>query len=610
MLDAIRKILDLLDSRERRNTVLLFGLMLGMGIMEVLGAISVLPFVAVVANSEVVEKNEYLRGIYEYFAFTNSQSFLVFLGLCTFVLVVGRLGFTALTHWAIARFSNMRGYTLSSRLLRGYMGRPYSFFLNRHSADLAKTVLSEVTQVIRKSLMPALELAAYGLMALLLIGLIVVVDPLVALSAILGLGGAYMLIYFSMRHYITRIGVDRVVSNRARFQMAQEALGGIKDVKILGLEEGYINAFSQPAKRFARVQTRSRIIGELPQFGMRAIVFGGILILVVSLIIVHDGNLGNVLPMITLYAYVGNRLIPALQKVYRASVSLRFGKHALDVLHEDLLKTGQTGVSPTTRMFKSLPEPVRLERDLVLDNVRYTYPGGENAALQDLSLVIKARSTVGIVGGTGAGKTTVVDLILCLLEPQVGKLLVDGQSIKGETTRAWQRNLGYVPQSIFLSDDSVAANIAFGVPKNEIDRQIVEYAARIAELHEFVVNEMPQGYDTLVGERGIRLSGGQRQRIGIARALYHDPGVLVLDEATSALDNVTEKAVMDAVHNLAHRKTIIIIAHRLTTVRECDEIVLLEHGRLLDQGTYNELAARNRRFRAMAGLIGEVVEGG
>jgi len=601
ILETIKKFLELLDARERRNVMLLFCMMIGTGVMEVVGVVSVVPFIAVVAKPELIETNEYLSAIYAFLGFSDFDSFLIFLGLCVFTLLIVRLAFTALTQWAIIRFSNMRSYTLSSRLLRSYMNRPYSFFLDRHSSDLGKNLLSEVSLVIGKGLMPALNLTSYALVALLLIGLVVAVNPMVAFTGIVVLGGAYGLIYLSLRRYTAQLGIERVQCNSARFRVAQEALNGIKEVKVLGLEDGYIRGFSQPAKRLARVQARSKIIGDMPQYFMRAVVFGSMLILVIIMIGAYDGDLGSALPIIAVYAYAGNRLIPALQNIYKGVLSLRFGKYALDNLHNELVKSAcAEGLSNTITGINRPPIP--LTRELELECVRFVYPGAEKPALYDLSLSIPACTTVGLVGETGAGKTTVVDLILGLLEPQTGKLLVDGQHITGKDLRAWQRNIGYVPQSIFLSDDSLAANVAFGVPENKIDWQAVEHASRIAELHEFVVNEMPQGYATLVGERGVRLSGGQRQRIGIARALYQDPGVLVFDEATSALDNVTEKAVMDAVHNLAHRKTIIIIAHRLSTVRECDKIFMLDHGRLLDKGTYNELAARNPRFRAMAGL--------
>lgn len=600
MLDTFYKICDLLDAQERRKALLLFGMMLVMGLLETIGVGSVMPFVSVVANPSVLESNVYLAAVYDGLGFASTDAFLVFLGGAVFVLVVGSLAFKALTHWAMARYTHMRSYTLSSRLLRGYLGRPYSFFLDRHSSDLGKSVLSEVQQVIKQALLPAMHLMANAVVAIFLIALVVTVDPLVAVSAVVVLGGAYALIYLVLRRYISRIGAERVRANRARFQVAQEALGGIKDVKVLGLEDGYIRSFRRPASRFARVQANNQIIGQMPQFALQALMFGGMLLLLVGLLITREGALEEVLPIVALYALAGSRLMPALQQIYKALTAMRFGGPALDTLHKDLVETEQAGASITSEVMGKPPEPIRLHEQIQLDCVQYTYPGAGRLALDELSLTIPARITVGLVGGTGAGKTTAVDLILGLLEPTRGRLLVDGRPIAGKDLRAWQRNIGYVPQSIFLTDDTVAANIAFGVPNEKIDQEAVERAAHVAELHEFVTNEMPDGYATMVGERGVRLSGGQRQRIGIARALYHNPDVLVLDEATSALDNLTEKAVMDAVHNLGHRKTIIIIAHRLSTVRECDHIFMLGHGQLIAQGRYDELLESNNTFRAMA----------
>ncbi len=600
MIDIYRKIRDLLDARERRMAMLLFGMMLIMGLLEIVSVASVMPFIAVLAKPEVVHTNPYFNKVYQYLGFENTNDFLVFLGIVLFVLLVGGLAFKALTQWATARYVQMRNYSLSSRLLRGYLNRPYSFFLNRHSADLGKTVLSEVGAVINKGLMPAMELVANAIVATLIVSLIVAVNPMVAIIALVVLGGAYAAIYFSLRNYLSRIGADRVRVNQQRFQITQEAMGGIKDVKILGLEDGYIQTYRNPASRLARISAMEKLIGEVPQFAMQAIVYGGMLILLLTLLVARDGDLGEVLPLMALYALAGSRLNPALQLLYKAFTALRFGKPALDVLHKDLVETDSIGDAPDTATDDEPVEPIRLLREVKLDNVTYRYPQAEGPTLKELTLAIPARTTVGLVGSTGAGKTTAVDLILALLTPQHGDLRVDGVAITGDAVRAWQRNLGYVPQHIFLTDDTVAANIAFGKPPEEIDYEAVERAARIAELHDFVTQEMPKGYKTMVGERGVRLSGGQRQRIAIARALYHDPDVLILDEATSALDNLTEKAVMDAVHNLGHRKTIILIAHRLTTVQACDVIFLLERGRLKASGTFAELAERDKQFRLMA----------
>jgi len=289
-------------------------------------------------------------------------------------------------------------------------------------------------------------------------------------------------------------------------------------------------------------------------------------------------------------------MFPAVQQVYQSLAWLRSSRTVLDRVHSDMQEA--TGQLPPTR---GAIGGLFLEKQLELSHVVYAYPATDRPALHGLSLTIQARTTVGIVGGTGAGKTTAVDVMLGLLTPQKGALKVDGVPITSDHMRAWQNTIGYVPQQIFLVDDSVAANIAFGIPADQVDHAAVEQAAKVANLHDFIMSELPQGYQTFVGERGVRLSGGQRQRIGIARALYHDPNVLILDEATSALDNLTERAVMEAVHNLSHEKTIIMIAHRLSTVKDCDTIFLMEKGRLVAQGRYDELAAENETFRRMTG---------
>ena len=289
--------------------------------------------------------------------------------------------------------------------------------------------------------------------------------------------------------------------------------------------------------------------------------------------------------------------MPALQGIYGQLARLRYTEPTLDNLHRDTQALGFVEES------NHACERMGLKSNFELCDVQYSYPSARRATLQHMNLSIPARTTVALVGSSGSGKTTVADLFLGLLRPDAGCLKVDGQEITVTNIRAWQRTLGYVPQHIYLTDETVAANIAFGLPGNKIERAKVERAARIANLHEFVMAELPDGYDTTVGERGVRLSGGQRQRIGIARALYHDPEVIILDEATSALDNQTERVVMDAVSNLSHSKTVILIAHRLTTVQQCDRIYVLEHGRIVGCGSYDQLMTSNEIFRQIAGAI-------
>lgn len=613
-MSTYRKILSLLTPRERRRGCLLLCMILIMAVLDTVGVASIMPFMSVLGNPGVVETNRWLNMAYSRLGFSDPKTFLFFLGAVVLTALVVSIAFKALTQWALLRFTHMRNYSLSCRLFQGYLGRPYTWFLNRHSADLGKSVLSEVQQVIVNVFTPAMQLLAHGTVALFLITLLIVVDPFLALVVALILCGAYFLVYMTIRRYLSRIGTDRVAANQERFQVAQEALGGIKEVKIFGREASFFSRFTGPARRFSRHQANSQIAAQMPRYILEMVAFGGILMIALYLFRSHD-HFNRVLPLLAVYAFAGYRLMPALQNVYQQLSKLRFGLPALDALYKDNLEL--QGNEPLSK--GPLPAPLAPRTAITLKDIYFTYPGAHAPVLKALDLHIPARSTVGLVGATGSGKTTTVDLILGLLIPQSGQLLVDEKPIvhnpaqrsatrynqqstinNQQSIRSWQRALGYVPQFIYLADDTVAANIGFGIPPGDIDMDAVIRAAKIAELHDFVTGDLQKGYKTLVGERGVRLSGGQRQRIGIARALYHDPDVLIFDEATSSLDNLTEKAVMKAVHNLGKAKTIILIAHRLTTVKDCDLIYLLEHGKLKAKGTYEELMEQDAGFRKMA----------
>ena len=596
MRDTFRKLMDLLDARERRRFWVLMVMLLLMGLANMAGVASVLPFLAVLAKPEVVQENAVLAALYAWSGAPAPLDFLLWLGVAAVVAYVGGLAFKAGATWALLRFGAMRTHSLSMRMLRGYLAQPYPWFLGRHSADLTKSVLSEVSQVTNGVLIPMLNLLSNAVVVAFLLALLVAVNPAIAAAVAVLLGGVYGLIYRLMRARLARLGEDRLAANRARFRTAQEGLAGIKEIKVLSLENSVLRRFSGPSRRMASAIAASAAVNDVPKHLLEALAFGGMMVVVLVLAFLNEGDLGGILPVAGVYALAGSRLSPALQQIYRHLSQMRFNQHALDALHADFAAAPEAGPPPPPA------EPIRLSERLALEEVDYAYPGAERGALRGLSLAFRANATIGIVGGTGAGKTTAIDVIMGLLEPQKGALRVDGRVIGSDAERrAWRRSIGYVPQHIFLVDDSVAANIAFGLPHDEIDRAAVERAARMAELHRFVTEELPQGYDTKVGDRGVRLSGGQRQRIGIARALYHDPDMLVLDEATSALDNLTERAVMEAVSHLGGAKTIVMIAHRLTTVETCDEIFLLEQGRVAARGSYAELIEQSPAFRAMAG---------
>lgn len=585
----LSNIYALLTPQERRKGYLLLLMLLITALFDVIGVASITPFVAVLSKPELIDSNGYLRFAHTYMGSPDLKDFQIFLSLVFFICLLFSVGFKLLTTLFLVRFTYMQQYSLSKRLVTGYLYQPYVWFLNRHSADLGKTVLSEVDQVISEALMPLLNLIAQVIFVLTLLVLLVLVDPILAFAVIIFFSAIYGGIYSLLRSRIFRVGRDRVHANRMRFAILAEAFSGIKDIKVHGLESVFVSRFEGPALIFSSNKAFAQATSQLPRFVLEVLVFGGILLLVLVLTKV-SGGFDEAIPIVTLYAFAGYRLMPAMQQIYASLNTLRFSRHALTNLHKEMDVLSQTCSIITTG------ERVELKRAITLNNISYTYPLAQAATLKKLTLNIPAHSTVGFVGPTGSGKTTSADVILGLLEPQEGQLLIDGVAITRENRSAWQRNIGYVPQVIYLSDDTVAANIAFGVAEDQIDQCAVERAARIANLHDFVSSELSLGYKTHIGERGVRLSGGQRQRIGIARALYRNPTVLILDEATSALDNLTERAVMEAVHNLSHQITIIIIAHRLSTVKACDTIFLLNKGAVAGYGTYEQLQVSNEYF--------------
>jgi ATP-binding cassette, subfamily B, bacterial PglK len=594
-MQTFKKFLFLLTPQERKRGRLLSIMIIIMALLDMVGVASILPFMAILTNPGLVETNFILNSMFQasnIFGVENNQQFIFALGVLIFVILVISLTFKALTTYVQVRFLQMCEYSIGKRLVEGYLHQPYSWFLSRHSADLGKTILSEVSTIIGNGMRPLMELFANGVVTVALITLLIIADSKIALIVGLSLGGVYGLIFYFLRKYLNRTGEERLRSNQLRFTAISEAFSAVKEIKVGGLEKTYIKNFSNSAKIFAQTQASSQVISLLPRFILEAIAFGGIL-LIILYTMQQTGSFNNALPIISLYVFAGYRLIPALQKIYASFTSLTFVSPSLNKLHDDLknLKPFNENQDQDVLIFN---------KTITLKNIYYNYPNASRTASKDISLSIPAKSTVGLVGATGSGKTTMVDIILGLLEPQKGTLEVDGKIITKQNSRSWQRSIGYVPQHIYLTDNSIAANIAFGVEPKDINQDLVEKASKIANLHNFVIDELPKQYQTTIGERGVRLSGGQRQRIGIARALYHDPKVLILDEATSALDNQTEKIVMDAIKNLSKDITTILIAHRLNTVKKCDKIYLLKNGEIENEGPFEKLINVNEDFRKNA----------
>lgn len=600
---TIFKLISLFTPHERRRLIPLTIAILVMSALEVAGISSLGPFMAVVADPGVIESNRLLSAAYDLGGFNTSRAFLIALGLAVFVVVLIATAFKMLVLYALYRFVGNRRYTLGLRLFRQYLYQPYSYFLDHNTSELSKNLLTEVDQVINGVLRPLMESFAKGVLAVSILIFLIVTNPWVALGAAGVMGTMYGSIYAFVRPRLMRHGVELRESNRLRFKAAGEAFGAIKDVKILGKEPSFARMYGVGARRFARTQAAKQILSTLPAHAMQSMSVGFAIALVVIMLTTTD-SLVTVLPLLAIYAFAVQRMMPNLQTVFQGVAQIRYYGHTVDALHRDMTGMPLPPDLPDHRAMRTTPEVRPFRESIEISNLSFRYPTSREMVLAGVNLSIRKNTTVGFVGTTGCGKTTLVDVIMGLLEPAEGAVKADGTTVSPPTEEMpigpWQRNFGYVPQQIYLGDDTVAANIALGIPEDMRSQEAVEHAARVANLHDFVVTELPNGYDTVVGERGIRLSGGQRQRVGIARALYHDPDILVMDEATSALDSVTEDAVMDAIHNLMHTKTIVIIAHRITTVRECDTICLMERGSIVAQGSYDELIQGNERFRAMA----------
>jgi len=592
----LKKLYSLLNAEERRKAAVVCLLLMIVSVVEVAGVASILPLIGVIANPEIIDSNHYLSYIYNAFSFTSHQSFIIFLGICFLGILIAGLAIQAVGVWVLLRFSFMRSYTWSLRLFTDYLRQPYEWFISRHSAQLTTSVLGEVRQVVSGVLIPTLHIIASVFTSLMLFVLLIITDPLLAMAAGISLGSLYFVISFFLAKRVRNYGQEQHTAQRQRQRVVQETFGGIKDIKIAGIEDVRANTFSGPAYVWAHTQIKVGMAVQLPHLLTQAFLFGGMLLILLYLVLFY-GGLQEALPVIALFAFATYRLMPNIQKIYANISTINQHKAVFDSISEDIKRKDSKNQSNEKMDYSR--ESLGLKDTLELDNLTYSYPSETKCAVKNISINIPAKSMIGFVGSSGSGKTTLVDLILGLLRPSSGTLNVDGHVINDARLRAWQRTIGYVPQQIFLTDDTVSANIAFGVPKRKLSQQRVEEAAKAANIHDFIVSQLPQGYETTVGDKGVRLSGGQRQRLGIARALYHDPDVLIFDEATSALDNLTEQAVMEAVNKLGSIKTIIIIAHRLSTVQKCDCIYVLNAGEIEDKGTYDELLISSSHFQTL-----------
>ena len=574
MYDVLRRAIIGIDSGGLRKLWFLGFAMSASGVLDVVGVGSIIPFTTLLVQPDIVVSNPYFAHAMTWTGASSPRELTIFLGLGTLAFLVVVNALQMWTVWLLLDFTWSEGRKLSARLLESYLARPYAWFLRRHTSGLLNMLFQEVQRTIGSVLDPALVIVARGVAALCLVGFLIYLNPVVALGATILFGGAYGTLYLVLRPYITRTSIEAKQAREETHKVATEALNAIKDVKLNGLARFMLARYDIPSHAMARREAVTRMLANAPRYLLEIVALGGFIVGALFLAApAHEQ--GSAVPLLAAYAFAGYRLMPSLQQIYASVTHLRYNIVSLESILRDI-----------TEVEARIPEaeaprgasPFR-EGRIEFEGVAFEYSGAREPVLRGIDAVIEPKTSVGIIGQTGSGKTTMVDLIMGLLEPTDGRILIDGVALSSENMAHWQAHIGYVPQSLYLTDDTIASNIAFGVPPHEIDLTRVARAAKAAHL-DTLIEDSPKGYDSQVGERGARLSSGQRQRIGIARALYRNPKVLILDEATSALDYETESAVMDAVMRLSHKLTIIMIAHRLHTIKSCEFVFEVRDGKL------------------------------
>jgi len=601
MANIIKKIAKLLDQRDKGRIFSLLGVVICMAFLEFLGVAIIFPFMQLASEPTKVSSNKWATWVYETLGFQTNESFVTFVGTMVILILVTNAAFSIFGNWYQQKVVWQSMTSLSVRLLNQYATQPYAFFLKEGISDLGAKVLLEVSQLTTRILLPLTQLFSGLVVSVSIISLLFYVDGWLAIQLTLVLGVTYVVIYSLTRSYTHHLGVGRKEATVDKFRYARELLDSIKAVKVHGKEKAFVGRFDTAATRLSKIEPMRTLVANSPKHLIETVAFSGIILLIL-LQQKSDAGLKGIIPTLTLFAVAGYRLLPSLQRMFVAANTIRFSQPILDSICDDIaVMVPAREPSPDDDIKMSFLE------SLSFDGVSFSHENSDQLILNKLSFEIAKEQHVAFVGPSGAGKTTLVDLLIGLLTPTNGSVRIDDQGLESNNVRQWQNIVGYVPQDVALYDESVAKNIAFGCVDEEIDLERVKAAAKLAQIHEFIEAQLDAGYETRVGDRGVRLSGGQRQRIGLARALFHDPSVLILDEATSALDGITEEAVMESVRANAGDRTTIVIAHRLSTVQQCDVIYVLDRGKIAAQGTYDELIDGSPLFRQLAKTSDAVV---
>ena len=600
MFANLKKLFSLLSPSQRRNLFLLQFLVIFMAFAEIASVFSIGPFMALIGNLDQLNGDGLIAEAYKFSGITDQNNFIIAFGATVISILTLSALISTFTLWRLAMYGAKVGADLGNRLFSYYMNESWLFHSQRNSSDLVNKISVETTRVTGSIILQLMYLNAKVTLVLFLCVSIFILDPKIALSGVAIFSFAYLFIYRLVKKQLELNGNMHTQGNRARFQLMSEGFGGIKEILLLGRQNFFKKRFFIASEDFFYAWGNSQVLSSVPKYFMELVSFSAAVLLVMYFLVSNQGNLEIILPMVSIYALAGFKLLPAFQQIYFSISTIQANIASYENIKSDL-KSSAIKYSNYNYEDDALvsSESISFSKAITLSNISFSYPETSESLISNLSIEFPKNQVIGLVGPSGSGKSTIIDILMGLVEPDAGELVVDSSALNLLQKRALQNSIGFVSQSIYLADSSIKENIAFGIPPDLIVNTDITRALKLANLED-VIQSLPNGVDTFVGERGVQLSGGQRQRIGIARALYNDPEILVFDEATSSLDGLTEKNIMKAIDSFAGQKTIILIAHRLSTVMNCNLIYYMENGKIIDQGTYQYLIESNANFKQMS----------
>ncbi len=592
MFSLIKDFYSIFTIEQKRKFLSLQILVIVMAFFEVVGIASIGPFMSLVSDNSHINSNSFLNNIYLYLDFNTDKGFLTFIGFIVLLLLITSSVISMITTWILGMFSARVGTQFADRLYAYYMKREWLFHSEINSSQLTKQIANEAIRVTDLVILPLMMLNAKSILLLFLCLGLLIYQPVLSLIILISFSSLYFIQFLLVKNILLKNGetLSRVAAER--FKLMNEGFGGIRDLILLDRTKYFTDRFSDAGVRFANARGLNHVLWQVPKYFIEMLAFSILIGIIIYFIALRGSELSQILPVLSIFALAAFKLLPALQQVYASLGQIKGNIAAFNSIREDLIKSNN----------KLEESHVNLQEDengeILLRDIYFKYPGKNDNSLEGINVAIKQNSSLGIVGSSGSGKSTLIDILSGLIKPSSGQIIYRDQKINQTNIKDWQKQIGLVSQSIFLTENTIKRNIAFGLNEESIDDNKITTAIELASLEEFIAS-LPDKENTTVGERGVQLSGGQIQRIGIARALYNDAEILIFDEATSSLDGLTEKTIIESIKSLKGKKTLILVAHRINTIKFCDQIVVLENGKIVNQGTYDSLLETSPLFRDM-----------